>query len=70
MTSKYLTRAEASAYIATFGISVSPKTLAKYACLGGGPAYRLFGMRALYTAEDIDTWLAEKISPVRYSATA
>jgi hypothetical protein len=37
-------RAEAARYIReTYGIPCAPATLAKYACVGGGPAYKLAG---------------------------
>jgi hypothetical protein len=38
----HLRRIQAAKYITdTYGIPCSPKTLAKYACVGGGPPFRL-----------------------------
>jgi hypothetical protein len=40
-------RAEAARYIReTYGIPCTPATLAKYACLNGGPIYRKAGLDA------------------------
>jgi hypothetical protein len=64
MTEKqYLTRKEASDYIKSKGIPCSPKTLAKYATIGGSPEYRLFGnRRVVYEAEALDRWIENKLS--------
>jgi hypothetical protein len=48
------------------GIPCSEKTLAKLACIGGGPAYRLFGRIPLYSIADLDAYAEAKLSkPVR-----
>ncbi len=37
------------------GFPVNPKTLAKYACVGGGMKFRKFGrMRIVYKIADLD----------------
>ena len=39
------------------------KTLAKYACVGGGPKFRKFGtMRVIYKIEDLDEWIERRLS--------
>jgi len=49
-----------------WGIPCSEKTLAKLACVGGGPAYHRFGRIPLYTVADLDEFAQAKISkPVR-----
>ena len=49
-----------------WGIPRSEKTLAKLACIGGGPLYRLFGRIPLYTTAYLDEYAESKISrPVR-----
>lgn len=58
---EYLTRPEAAAYLTARGLPVSKCTLQKYATIGGGPLYRRFGTRALYTATDLDTWAESKL---------
>lgn len=47
----YLRRRPAAEYLREQrGIPCSEKTLAKLACIGGGPVYRLFGRIPLYTS--------------------
>jgi hypothetical protein len=57
-----------------WGLPCSEKTLAKLACVGGGPAYRRFGRIPVYTVTDLDEFAQGKLSkPVRstseYGAT-
>lgn len=47
---QYLTRGQASEYCIKKGLPVSPKTLAKYACVGGGPKFR-----KLHDARDLQS---------------
>jgi hypothetical protein len=48
----------------TFGIPVSPKTLAKLAVVGGGPKFRKAGRIPLYDPPDLDEWARSKLSPL------
>ncbi len=60
---QYLTRGEASGYCIKKGFPVSPKTLAKYASIGGGPKFFKFGTaRVLYQIEDLDEWIRQRLS--------
>lgn len=60
---EYLTRGQAAEYCIKQGLPVSPKTLAKYACVGGGPKFRKFGtMRVIYKIEDLDEWIERWLS--------
>ena len=63
----YLRRRAAAEYLREQrGIPFSEKTLAKLACVGGGPLYRLFGRIPLYTSVDLDTYADSKLGkPVR-----
>ena len=45
------------------GQPCSPKTLAKLAVVGGGPAYRKAGKFPLYEPDDLDEWALAKLSP-------
>ena len=45
------------------GQPCSPKTLAKFAVVGGGPAYRKAGKFPLYEPDDLDEWALAKLSP-------
>jgi hypothetical protein len=60
-----LRRSTAAKYITdTYGIPCSPKTLAKYACVGGGPPFRLAGRFPLYPVSSLDAWAQSKIGPL------
>ena len=63
----YLRRKAAAEYIRVrWGIPCSEKTLAKLACIGGGPVYRLCGRTPLYAPADLDSFAESKIGkPVR-----
>jgi len=70
MRERYLDRREAAQYLTDQrGLRISRNTLQKMATLGGGPPYRLFGIRAVYLAEDLDQWAASKLSAKRVSAS-
>jgi hypothetical protein len=68
MPERYLDRAEAAAYLGNLGLKTSPKTLQKYASVGGGPSYRRFGYRAVYTASDLNAWATSRLSAPMSSA--
>jgi len=63
---QYLRRKTAGEYLKTkFGFG-SEKTLAKLACVGGGPEFCKAGTAVLYTQEALDMWALAKIGgPVR-----
>lgn len=51
----FLRRRAAADYLRQhWGVPCSEKTLAKLACVGGGPAYRRFGRIPLYAIADLD----------------
>jgi hypothetical protein len=59
----YLRRRAAAEYLReNRGIPCSEKTLAKLACMGGGPLYRLFGRIPLYLIVDLDAYADAKVS--------
>lgn len=61
---RLLSRSEASRYLLqSFGVSRSPKTLAKLAVIGGGPSFRKAGRAVLYHPEDLDQWVDRILSP-------
>ena len=66
---KYLTRREAAEYLTEGGFKISPNTLQKMATVGGGPTYQIFGIRSLYTPENLDAWVQEKLSAPRRSTS-
>jgi hypothetical protein len=63
----YLRRRGAAEYLRQqWGVPCSEKTLAKLACIGGGPAYRRFGRIPLYATADLDEFAQVKLGePVR-----
>jgi hypothetical protein len=65
MNSKYLDRREAAEYVSSKGLKTSWRTLQKMATTGGGPIYRIFGMRSVYLQSDLDQWVDEKLSTPR-----
>lgn len=67
--SDYLTRAEAAGYLNERGLPITKNTLQKMATTGGGPVYRLFGTRTVYTASDLDAWVEQKLEPPRRSTS-
>ena len=53
--SRLLRRAEAAQHIHDkWGYPCSPRTLAKYAVIGGGPSFRKAGRYPLYNPENLD----------------
>ncbi len=54
---RFVRRSEASRHLKEiWGIDRAPTTLAKLACIGGGPAYHKVGRVPLYKPEDLDAW--------------
>ena len=61
---KYYTKRQASAYLSdTLGLPVAEKTLSKLIVIGGGPVYRKFGGRVVYSQTELETWAKSKLSP-------
>jgi hypothetical protein len=58
-------RSAASRYLEEkWGVPASPKSLAKWACTGQGPAFhRGTGRVPLYDQADLDAWAIERIGP-------
>ena len=63
----YLRRADAARYLReAYGIPCVATTLAKYACIGGGPAFRRAGKFPIYSRSDLDAWARSRFSePVK-----
>jgi hypothetical protein len=63
---KLLRRTAASDYLKELGLDRAPATLAKLAVIGGGPVFRRAGRVPLYSTDDLDSWVASKLSaPMR-----
>ena len=66
-TDTFLDRREAADYLTSRGLRVSKNTLQKWANTGGGPTYQRFGLRAVYTKSNLDTWAEAKLTAPRCS---
>lgn len=66
---EFLCRDEAAEFLTSKGYTTSKGTLQKYATVGGGPEYQIFGKRALYRPEKLIEWAASKISAPRSSTS-
>jgi len=67
-----LRRENASEYLdIVYGITIAPATLAKLACIGGGPRFHKVVRTPLYPREELDVWAAERLGKlVRRSSEA
>ncbi len=62
-------RKDAGAYLKkTYGFGAA-RTLAKLACVGGGPVFRKAGAVVLYETSELDRWALSKISAPRLSTS-
>jgi len=69
-TSRLLRRKAASEYLhEAHGWNCAHSTLAKYAVIGGGPAFRRIGRFPYYTPEHLDEWVASKLSGLMRSTS-
>ena len=59
---KYLRRKQAAEYLQEHYGAYTNDTLAKLACVGGGPRFRKCGAYPLYTPEDLDAWAQSRMS--------
>ena len=66
---EYLDRREAAKYLTGRGLKCSHNTLQKFATVGGGPEYCIFGNRALYTQGTLDSWAEARLSAPRRSTS-
>jgi len=64
-----LDRKEAAQFLTSRGYRTAPATLAKLACLGGGPAFESFGRRPLYREPDLLAWAQSRATGPRRSTS-
>jgi hypothetical protein len=64
-----LDRKEAARFLTQRGYRTAPATLAKLACIGGGPTFRSFGRRPLYDEADLMAWAESKTTGPRRSTS-
>ena len=58
----YLRRDQAAAYLQSRYGAYTTDTLAKLACVGGGPQFRKLGPFPVYLAEDLAAWAEARMS--------
>ena len=66
---RLLDRKQAAAFLTERGYRTAPATLAKLACLGGGPIFESFGRRPLYREADLLAWAKAKTTGPRRSTS-
>ena len=64
-----LTRDRTAAELTAHGFPVAAKTLATLASRGGGPPFRKFGPRAIYSWADALDWAQARLSAPQYSTS-
>ena len=63
MEIQYLNRGQAAEYVRRKGLPCAKTTLAKLACVGGGPNFRKFGKKnVVYTVFDLDVWIKGRLT--------
>jgi hypothetical protein len=67
---KFLRRKDAAEYLLSkYGFGAE-RTLAKLACVGGGPLFRKAGKLVVYLPSDLDAWALSRLGPPRRSTAA
>ena len=64
-----LDRRQAAAFLTARGYRTAPATLAKLACIGGGPTFESFGRKPLYREADLLAWARGKTTGPRRSTS-
>ena len=64
-----LGRKEAAQFLTDRGYRTAPATLAKLACVGGGPTFESFGRRPLYREPDLLAWAQARTTGPRRSTS-
>jgi hypothetical protein len=64
-----LSRQEAAAVLTEAGLGTAPATLAKLACIGGGPPFESWGRYPRYPAGPLRDWALRRLSRPRSSTS-
>ena len=59
----------ASKRLSELGIPRTKATLRRLRGAGGGPSYRVFNGKPVYSEADLIAWIEERLSPPRRSST-
>lgn len=66
---RLLTRQQAAEFLTANGFPTSKATLAKRACLGGGPTYQDYNGKSMYSPENLLKWAESRLSAPRQSTS-
>jgi hypothetical protein len=66
---RLLGRKDAAQFLTERGYKTAPATLAKLACLGGGPQFQSWGRRPLYREGDLLAWAQARTTGLRRSTS-
>jgi hypothetical protein len=58
----FFRRDKAAAYLQERYGAYTTETLAKFACVGGGPQFQKFGRFPVYDREELDSWALSRMS--------
>jgi hypothetical protein len=64
-----LDRKQAAQFLTERGYRTAPATLAKLACVGGGPTFQSFGRKPLYREAGLIAWAEAKTTGPRRSTS-
>jgi len=68
-TAGLMDRAQAAEFLTSRGYRTARATLAKLACVGGGPPFRSYGRKPLYLAADLLGWAEARTTGPRHSTS-
>jgi hypothetical protein len=66
---KRFRRKEAAAFLTDLGLPIASATLAKYAVIGGGPEFQLWGRRPVYLESSLRAWAEQRLGKPASSTT-
>lgn len=67
--SNLLNRRDSARFLTERGYKTAEATLAKLACVGGGPVFRSFGRKPLYHPDDLLGWAQGRCTGTRASTS-
>lgn len=69
MDEEFLNREKSAAYVRDKGLPCTKATLAKLACVGGGPTFYKFGRNVVYLPFDLRNWITARLSGPKTSTS-
>jgi hypothetical protein len=62
-------RKEAAAFLTNVGLPIATATLAKYAVIGGGPEFQIWGRFPVYLQTSLQTWADQRLGKAASTTT-